>query len=183
MNLTTHLKKLGTGFLLVILISGCTDKEKPLLQVGKKAPSFILKIDGEKSSLEQYSGKALVITFMSSWCPCSKESIPFMKKAYLQHKKDGISFLMIGIQDTKSKFEKFVGKWEIPFSTGFDAEGNIARSYGVTAPPTTFFIDKNNGSKRFSDYKIYIWPPYPPNYLLRVKTHLHTLNPFLCHAS
>jgi len=43
-------------------------------------------LDGKQSSLEQYAGKGLVITFMSSWCPCSNDSMPLMKQAYANHK-------------------------------------------------------------------------------------------------
>ena len=120
-----------------------------MLQVGEKAAPFTLElIDGGTSSLEKYAGKGLVITFMSSWCPCSNESLPLMKQAYTAHKNDQIVFLLVGVQDSRSKFEKFVNKWEVPFSAGYDKGDRIARDYGVSSPPTTFFIDKNGIVKR-----------------------------------
>lgn len=130
-------------------IPGCSEESKPLLQVGEKALPFTLELfDGKQSDLGQYSGKGLIITFMSSWCPCSNESMPLMKQAYSKHKNDQIVFLMIGIQDSKSKFEKFVSKWDAPFPAGYDKGDRIAKDYGVSSPPTTFFIDKNGIVKR-----------------------------------
>lgn len=134
---------------LAAFLSGCSEESKPLLQVGEKALPFTLELlDGKQSSLDQYAGKGLVITFMSSWCPCSNESAPLMKQAYSKHKDGQIAFLMIGIQDSRSKFEKYAAKWEIPFSAGYDKGDRIAKDYGVSSPPTTFFIDKNGIVKR-----------------------------------
>jgi len=135
--------------LLLALLSGCGGPSKPLLQVGEKALPFTLELtDGTQSRLEQYAGKGLVITFMSSWCPCSNESMPLMKQAYAKHKDDPVVFLMIGIQDSHAKFEKFVKKWEVSFPAGYDKGDRIAKDYGVGSPPTTFFIDKNGVVKR-----------------------------------
>ena len=149
MNLISCFKNLCTAFFLLALLSGCGEESKPLLQVGAKAVPFTLElIGGKQSQLEQYAGKGLVITFMSSWCPCSNQSMPFMKQAYAKHNNGEIAFLMIGVQDSRSKFEKFVEKWQVPFPAGYDKGDKIANDYGVSSPPTTFFIDKNGIVKR-----------------------------------
>lgn len=150
MNLINCYKNFSAIIFLAALMSGCSEEiSRPLLQVGEKATPFTLELlDGKQSQLEQYAGKGLVITFMSSWCPCSNESMPLMKQAYENHKNDQIVFLMIGIQDSRSKFEKFVEKWAVPFPVGYDKGDQIAKDYGVSSPPTTFFIDKNGIVKR-----------------------------------
>jgi len=148
MNLTNFCKITVMALFLAACLGGCSESGRPLLQVGEKAPPFKLELlNGKQVSLGQYAGKGLVITFMSSWCPCSNESMPMMKQAYLDH-KDNITFLMIGIQDAESKFEKFIKKWDVPFSTGFDEDDLIAKAYGVSSPPTTFFIDQTGIVKR-----------------------------------
>jgi len=149
MNSISCFKKFCAVFFLAALLSGCGEESKPLLQVGEKAVPFTLElIGGKQAQLEQYAGKGLVITFMSSWCPCSNQSMPFMKDVYAKHNDGGVAFLMIGIQDSRSKFEKFVAKWEAPFPAGYDKGDRIANDYGVSSPPTTFFIDKNGVVKR-----------------------------------
>ena len=150
MNSINCFKRLCAIFFITALVSGCSEEiSRPLLQVGEKALPFNLELlDGKQSQLEQYAGKGLVITFMSSWCPCSNESMPLMKQAYAKHKNDPIVFLMIGIQDSKSKFEKYVEKWGVPFPAGYDKGDRIAKDYGVSSQPTTFFIDKNGIVKR-----------------------------------
>jgi peroxiredoxin len=149
MNSTSYFERLGTILFLVILISGCMKEPVNVLQVGDKAPAFTLDLlDGNKGQLDLYSGKSLAITFMSSWCPCSNQSIPIMKKAYNDNQANGLVFLMVGIQDSREKFAKFVDKWEIPFPAGYDKGDRIARNYGVNAPPTTIFIDRDGNVKR-----------------------------------
>ena len=149
MNSINCFKNFCAVFFLAALLSGCGEESKPLLQVGEKAAPFTLElIGGKQSQLEQYAGKGLVITFMSSWCPCSNESMPLMKQAYAKHSNGEVAFLMIGIQDSRSKFEKYVEKWQVPFAAGYDKGDQIANDYGVSSPPTTFFIDKNGIVKR-----------------------------------
>lgn len=148
MNLTAYYRNISAAILITLLITGCMESSVDVLQVGTKAPPFTLElIDGEQVNSAEYLGKGLIITFMSSWCPCSKDSIPFLKQAYLDH-SDNIQFLMVGTQDAESKFNKFVNEWEVPFPAGYDSRESIARNYGVKAPPTTIFIDKAGLVKR-----------------------------------
>ncbi len=149
MNSINCFKKFCAVFFLVASISGCSEESKPLLQVGEKAAPFTLElIGGKQSQLEQYAGKGLVITFMSSWCPCSNDSMPLMKQAYAKYSNGQVAFLMVGVQDSQSKFEKYVEKWGVPFAAGYDKGDRIANNYGVSSPPTTFFIDKHGIVKR-----------------------------------
>jgi len=150
MNSTNYcFKSLALALLLAVYLSGCSSEGgRVLVQVGEKAPPFTLELlDGGQANLEQYAGKGLVITFMASWCPCSNDSMPLMKNAYQMH-KDDIAFLMVGIQDAESKFEKYVKKWDVPFAAGFDDGARMSRSYGIGSPPTTYFIDKSGIVKR-----------------------------------
>ncbi len=149
MNSTNCSKRLGTILLLAALVSGCMEEPLNVLQVGDKAPAFTLDLlDGNQIQLDLYSGRSLAITFMSSWCPCSNQSIPLMKKAYTDNQANELVFLMVGMQDSREKFTKFVEKWDVPFPAGYDQGDRIARNYGVNAPPTTVFIDKEGKVKR-----------------------------------
>ncbi len=129
---------------LVLIVSGCAQDGGNVLREGQKAPPFTIDlIGGGTTSLDLHSGKSIAITFMSSWCPCSNESIPMMKQAHQAHQDEGLVLIMVGIQDSKEKFANFVESRAIPFSAGYDKGNRIARNYGVRAPPTTVFVDKN----------------------------------------
>ncbi len=116
----------------------------PTLETGAAAPPFTLElIGGGEATLEAYKGSPLVMTFMASWCPCSHESAPVFKSVYEEYRKKGVKFLMIGMQDSKSKFTKFYKEKEFPYPAGFDKGDRIAALYGVSSPPTTFFIGRD----------------------------------------
>lgn len=139
-----------TACVLLLALAGCADDPaRPLLQVGEQAIPFSLElVDGRKVALENYRGRGLVITFMSSWCPCSNNSMPLMRQAFDANRDEAIDFMMIGIQDSRTKFKKFTEKWQLPFAAGYDKGDRIAKDYGVSAPPTTFFIDRQGVVKR-----------------------------------
>jgi len=144
-----RLLNLATVFFLAASLSGCGGNGQALLKVGAKAPPFTLKlVNGKQVNLQSFAGKGLVLTFMASWCPCSNDSVPLMEKAYQKYKDANVAFLMVGIQDTQSKFKEFTKKWEIPFPAGYDDGSRIAEAYGIGQPPTTYFIDKAGKVKR-----------------------------------
>ena len=143
-NLKSKILFLLTAYCLLLTVSCSGPQDKPpSARVGAAAPAFTLNlVSGGSVTLDSFKGKPLVITFMASWCPCSNESAPVFKEAYSKYNPKGVEFLMMGIQDSESKFKKFVDKKQFPFSAGFDKGDKIARLYGVNAPPTTFFIDQ-----------------------------------------
>jgi peroxiredoxin len=144
MNSTNYYRIPGLVFSFVIIAAGCTEDPGDVLHVGQTAPSFALDLTaGGSTNLNLHSGKGVAITFMSSWCPCSNDSVPMMKQAYANHQDDGLMIIMVGIQDSREKFGKFVEEWAIPFPAGYDKGDRIASDYGVRAPPTTVFVDKN----------------------------------------
>jgi len=132
-------------WLIIALFAGCNKGPRgtqPTIKAGEAAPPFTLElIDGGTVTLDTFKGKPLVIITMASWCPCSHESAPVFKEVYEIYHPKGVEFLMLGIQDSKSKFTKFFKKKEFKFQAGFDKGNRIAKLYGVSAPPTTFFID------------------------------------------
>ncbi|MBI5047828.1 MAG: TlpA family protein disulfide reductase, partial [Deltaproteobacteria bacterium] len=98
--------------LLFTILTGCSSgpqDKQPTAKIGMPAPMFTLNlISGGSITLDSFKGKPLVITFMASWCPCSNESAPVFKEAYSKYNPKGVEFLMIGIQDSESKFKKFI---------------------------------------------------------------------------
>ncbi len=152
MNWTRYFSFPAVVVFLSLLLTGCFEENVTPLEIGAKAPpSTLTLLNGDTREVTVYPGQAQVITFMASWCPCSKESIPLMKKVFERYNsgtESKIAFLMIGIQSPQSKFEEIAGKWQVPFPVGYDDGDKIARAYGIKAPPTTVFIDAEGMVKR-----------------------------------
>ena len=151
MNWTRYFSVPAVVF-LGLLLTGCFEENVTPLRIGAMAPpSTLTLLTGETREVTDHPGQAQVITFMASWCPCSKDSIPFIKKAYKRYNsgtESTIAFLMIGIQSPEQKFADVAGKWRVPFPVGYDDGDRIARVYGISAPPTTVFIDREGTVRR-----------------------------------
>ncbi len=135
----------------VVLAQGCSEGSKggSLIVVGSPAPSFSLTLfDGATWTMDAHEGDPVVITFMASWCPCSNESAPFLREAYARYNPQGVEFLLVGIQDSASKFKRFLEERGVAIPAGYDEDGSISALYGVDAPPVTVFVDREHRVKR-----------------------------------
>jgi len=149
MNLKGYCKHFFLLLFFLSTLTACSGDNFPALQVGVQAPAFkVTSLDGKTLDISDYHGKGLLIIFMSSWCPCSNESIPIINNAYKRYRGDSVEFLMVGIQEARSKFERFIAKRNILFPAIYDGDKLISRPYGINAPPTMVFIDKNGMVKR-----------------------------------
>lgn len=152
MNWTRYVFRLPVLVVFLIpALSGCLgDDIKPLAEGSTAPKATLILLNGDAREVTDHPGRGQVVTFMSSWCPCSNDSIPMFKKAFKLHgENQHLAFLMIGIQDSREKFTDFVAKRDVPFPAGFDPGNEIARTYGVKQPPTTVFIDKDGKVKKF----------------------------------
>ena len=105
------------------------------------APDFtVLDWDGNEVKLSDYIGKPIVLNFWAHWCgPCQMEMPEF--NAVYEELGGEVTFLMVhegaAVEDGKEK----VTEGGYTFPVVFDADSSAGNLYGITAFPTTFFID------------------------------------------
>ena len=105
------------------------------------APDFtVLDWDGNEVKLSDYIGKPIVLNFWAHWCgPCQME-MPEFNTVY-EELGGEVTFLMVhegaAVDDGKEK----VTEGGYTFPVVFDADSSAGNLYGITAFPTTFFID------------------------------------------
>lgn len=110
---------------------------------GKIAPAFSgQELTGGHLSLKSDRGDIVILNFWASWCgPCVEEA-PNLSTFAWQERHDGVKVIGVVFYDTVSAatgFEKYYGSL---YPSIIDPGGQIANSYGVTAPPTTFVINQ-----------------------------------------
>lgn len=112
-----------------------------------KAPDFVVSDGSGKSvKLSDFQGKPIVVNFWASWCPPCRVEMPEFDK--LSHEFTGdVIFLMVnmtdGTRETVDKAKSYVNGQGFTFPVYYDTEQEAAYAYGITALPTTVFIDKN----------------------------------------
>lgn len=126
------------------------------LQQGDKAPDFTSKDqNGNTVTLNEFKGKKVVLYFYpkDSTPGCTAEACDF-RDNYQGLKAQGIEVLGVSIDDEKSH-QKFITKYDLPFTLLADTDKSIVEAYGVWAEKsmygkkymgtnrTTFIIDED----------------------------------------
>ena len=125
--------------LLNISIAGRRD----LLKIGDSIPPFnLIVIGGGKVSEADFVGKPTVYFYYADWCPCSHNSIGFIKKAGADYRDAGLALMGIGMQGSPDKLEGFAKKYQLDFPVSVKGGDDVARSMGVKTTPTTLFVDE-----------------------------------------
>ena len=150
------MKKLLILMLICALLTGCAagsveTTEAPATEPAATeeakimAPDFtVYDFGGNEVKLSDYLGKPVVLNFWASWCgPCKMEMPDFDEK----HQELGgdVQFLMINLTDgnteTVEGASSFIASMGYTFPVFYDTSSMAAALYGVSAIPTTFFID------------------------------------------
>jgi peroxiredoxin Q/BCP len=102
------------------------------LKVGDKAPAIkSIDQDGNPISLAQFKGKKVILYFYpkDDTPGCTKEACNF-RDNYTLLKKKGYEVLGVSIDSIK-KHQKFIAKYELPFTLIADEEQKVVNDYGV----------------------------------------------------
>ena len=102
------------------------------LSVGDLAPDFSLPdAEGNGYSLASLRGQRVVIYFYprDNTPGCTKEACGF-RDTYDAYQGQGVVVLGVSTDDAKSH-AKFAAKYQLPFPLLIDAEGEVARRFGV----------------------------------------------------
>lgn len=102
------------------------------LKVGDKAPAIQAKDqNGNEITLEQFTGKRIILYFYpkDDTPGCTKEACNF-RDNYALLKKKGYVILGVSV-DNEAKHQKFIKKYELPFSLIADTEQKVVNDYGV----------------------------------------------------
>jgi peroxiredoxin len=112
-------------------------------------------IDGRKVKLSDLKGKVVMVNFWATWCKPCIEEMPMFVKAYNKYKNNGFEILAITVDDIEDrpKVVTFANQRKINFPVLYDE--SIAKLYGVSSYPTTFFIGKQ-GNIRYQNKGLHI---------------------------
>ncbi len=135
----TRLKRWGTEALVllvgIVAIRACqtrhlADGPAPVLEVET--------LDGRRMSLGGASDEVVVLHFWATWCGvCRAEQDNVVRLA--QHQK------VISVASSSGgplPVSRYVKEHELGFPVVVDEQGQVAKRYGVTAFPSTFFVDR-----------------------------------------
>ncbi len=117
--------------------------------ISHPAPDFTLAVlsahagTASKMHLADLKGKPIVLNFWASWCDPCKHEAPLLQATWQSVHSQGIIFLGIDFQDTRSDGLNFLQKYGITYLNVVDDTGSTAINYGVSGVPETFFLDRH----------------------------------------
>lgn len=106
---------------------------------------------GNTHSLSDYKGKTVFLNFWATWCPPCKAEMPEIQTLYENRETQwdeelvvlGVAAPGLGQEGSEEDIKKFLEENGYTYPVLMDTDGTLFYSYGITAFPTTFMIDKN----------------------------------------
>ncbi len=97
--------------------------------------------DGETINLDDLRGKGVMVNFWASWCDPCREEAALLESTWRREKDNGIIFLGLDYLDQEPAAKAYLAEYDITYPNGPDLRSQVARRYGISGVPETFFID------------------------------------------
>jgi cytochrome c biogenesis protein CcmG, thiol:disulfide interchange protein DsbE len=110
------------------------------LERGGQAPDFSLPGPSGPVRLADFKGKTLYLDFWASWCVPCKQSFPWMNDMQAKYKDRGLRILGINVDKHEADAAHFLERLPATFAVAMDPAGDVPRSYGVKAMPTSVLV-------------------------------------------
>lgn len=130
---------------------------------GKAQDFTITDLDGNEVSLSDFRGKKVFLNFWATWCPPCKAEMPEIEKVYQETKDSDLVILAVEIGEPLDTVKTFIEDNKYNFKVLLDSDKDIATTYGISAIPTSFFIDEDGniiskrvGGMTYDEMKEYI---------------------------
>ncbi|MGI9020895.1 MAG: TlpA family protein disulfide reductase [Solirubrobacterales bacterium] len=117
--------------------------ELPLLQAGRlpaKLKTLTPALGDGHLGLGELKGRPVVVNIWASWCDPCREEAPTLERGWRRWGPRGVLFLGLDIQDVPEDAREFLREYGITYPSVREPSNSIARAYGSTGLPETYFI-------------------------------------------
>ena len=154
---THYLRVIGGGFAVTaLLVSGLfgamrLDLGSSVLREGDTVPNITLQdLEGNRVSLEDLSGRAVVLNFWATWCPPCRREMPILDGVNNSYDARGVTVIGIDVGEPAPVVKRYVESIRVNYPIWVDAASSRAEfddtralfnRFGGVGFPTTVFID------------------------------------------
>jgi cytochrome c biogenesis protein CcmG, thiol:disulfide interchange protein DsbE len=120
------------------------DFELPVLERGSLGPVLERRLRpalaDDRVAVDELRGTPVVLNFWASWCIPCREEAPILERAWRRVHARGVLFLGLNMQDLTDDARAFIREFDNTYLNVRDQSNGVARDWGVTGIPETFFI-------------------------------------------
>ncbi len=98
---------------------------------------------GRPVSLGRFAGDApVLLVFFATWCPFCNAAVPEINALRAGAADNALRILAVDYRETGETVEAFVRAKDVRYAVVLDADGTVARRYGVVGIPTYVLADR-----------------------------------------
>jgi len=135
-----------TALLVVVIVAISAIPAPAVVRVGQLAPDFTLPdINNDSFHLYGHRGRPVLIEFMTTSCPACTQQAPILSELWSRHgvHADFLSISIDPARDQPSILSAYAQQHNMPWTWAID-QRQVMQTYGVTATPTIFLLDKDS---------------------------------------
>ena len=103
-------------------------------------------LDGSRFTLEQRSGKPLLVYFWATWCP-----VCGLTSGHVASLSEDYSVITLAMQSGDAQqVRQYLADEGLDYPVMLDPQGEIARRWGVRGVPAFYFLDAENNIRHVS---------------------------------
>lgn len=107
-------------------------------------PALVLNdLNGDRRSLDDFSGKVLLVNFWATWCPPCVKELPSMQALRRQFAGEPFEVIAVNVGEDPVDVSSFLNRIdaELEYPILLDENMVAAKNWKVRALPTTYIID------------------------------------------
>ena len=142
MSITARLRVLILGLFLATL--GASARAEPP-GPGDVPPALLgWSYDGDKVSVPDYAGKAVIVTFWATWCPYCIKELPILENVQNRAGKDRIAVIAVNTE-SREVFKRAARLMNASMHLTLvrDVDGDAQKAYGVKGLPHMVIIGRD----------------------------------------
>jgi len=115
-----------------------------------KTPTASLPcFEGPDFHLSDLRGQVVLMNFWASWCPSCRDEMPSMELLATRFADQGLAVVAVNYRETDGAIRRFTDQLVGGLRIARDADGRVAKTFGVRVFPTTVLIGRD-GRAAFS---------------------------------
>jgi peroxiredoxin len=118
-------------------------------QEGTQAPGFNLRdLKGNVITLEQYTGKVVLLVFWAPWCVPCRDELPELDRLYKKYGTKGLIIVGIAEDASTEMVVNFLEKVSVSFPLVIDRSHDAAEAYRLSNLPSGYLIARDGVVER-----------------------------------